>query len=56
MGACNVLASYMDCLFSETRGIREGFPPEVLSELIALKRYHDNLYAGPPGEQTIAPH
>jgi hypothetical protein len=39
------LRSYMDCLFSATRANRRGFPLEVVSELIALKRYHDNLYA-----------
>ena len=40
------LRSYMDCLFNDGRGTRQGFPPEVLSELVAIKRYHDNLKAG----------
>ena len=40
------LRSYLDCLFSDNRGNRQGFPPEVLNELIALKRYHDSLKSG----------
>ena len=40
------LRSYLDCLFSNNRGNRQGFPPEVLNELVALKRYHDSLKAG----------
>lgn len=40
------LRSYLDCLFSDNRGNRRGFPPEVLNELIALKRYHDSIKAG----------
>jgi hypothetical protein len=40
------LRSYMDCLFSDNRGARQGFPPEVLRELIALKRYHDSVKDG----------
>jgi hypothetical protein len=40
------LRSYMNCLFNDNRGTRQGFPPEVLSELVALKRYHDTLKAG----------
>ena len=37
------LRSYMDCLFSDRRGTRQGFPPEVLRELVALKHYHNSL-------------
>src|SRR5262252_6732972 len=40
------LRSYMDCLFSDRRGTRQGFPPEVLRELVALKHYHDSLKLG----------
>jgi len=40
------LRSYLDCLFSDNRGNRQGFPPDVLNELIALKRYHDSLKSG----------
>jgi len=55
-GHATSLRSYMDCLFSESRAKRRGFPPEVLSELIALKRYHDNLYAGRLDEQATTSH
>ena len=40
------LRSYMDCLFSDNRGNRQGFPQDVLRELVALKRYHESLKAG----------
>ncbi|HXX84262.1 MAG TPA: hypothetical protein VEN29_09790 [Casimicrobiaceae bacterium] len=39
------LHSYMDDLLGDKRGARQGFPPEVLRELVALKRYHDSLEA-----------
>jgi hypothetical protein len=39
------LRSYMDCLFSDNRGNRQGFPQDVLRELVALKRYHESLKA-----------
>jgi hypothetical protein len=42
-GHATSLRSYMNCLFSENRGTREGFPSEVLGELVALKRYHETL-------------
>jgi hypothetical protein len=32
---------YMESLFTDNRGNRRGFPPDVLSELIALQRYYD---------------
>jgi len=37
------LGSYMNCLFSDARGDRKGFPPDVHSELVALREYHANL-------------
>ena len=40
------LRSYMSCLFSDNRGGRQGFPPAVLDELVALKRYHDSVSPG----------
>lgn len=40
-GHATSLRSYMDCLFSDNRGNREGFPPEVLSELSTLRDYLD---------------
>ncbi len=55
-GHATSLRSYMDCLFSEKRGIREGFPPEVLSELVALKRYHDTLEMGSFADQATISH
>jgi len=37
------LRSYMDCLFSDDRGNRQGFPPDVLRELLALREYYDSV-------------
>jgi hypothetical protein len=39
------LRSYMDCLLTDDRGNRQGFPPDVLRELLALREYHDSLQA-----------
>ena len=33
--------TYMESLFTDNRGDRQGFPPDVLSELVALQRYYD---------------
>jgi hypothetical protein len=33
--------AYMESLFTDNRGNRRGFPPDVLSELVALQRYYD---------------
>jgi hypothetical protein len=33
--------AYMDGLFTDSRGGRQGFPPDVLRELLALQRYYD---------------
>ena len=35
--------AYMESLLTDRRGGRRGFPPDVLAELISLKRYHDTL-------------
>ena len=37
------LRSYMDCLFTDNRGDRQGFPPDVLDELLALREYYDTV-------------
>ena len=42
-GHATSFRSYMDCLFRSDRETRQGFPRDVLGELIALKRYHDAL-------------
>ncbi len=55
-GHATSLRSYMDCLFSENRGTRQGFPPEVLSELVALKRYHDTLETGSFADRATLSH
>lgn len=34
-------AGYMESLLTDQRGNRRGFPPDVLSELVALYRYHE---------------
>jgi hypothetical protein len=39
------LRSYMDCLCTNDRGNRQGFPPDVLHELLELREYHDSLDA-----------
>ena len=39
------LQSYMDCLFSDHRGNRQGLPPEVLHDLLALREYYESLDA-----------
>jgi hypothetical protein len=39
------LRSYMDCLFTDTRGNRQGFPSDVLGELLALREYYDSVDA-----------
>jgi hypothetical protein len=39
------LRSYMDCLITDDRGSRRGFPPDVLLELAALRQYYDSLHA-----------
>ena len=40
-GAPKCFHAYMESLFTDNRGNRRGFPPDVLSELVALQRYHD---------------
>ncbi|HEV8553000.1 MAG TPA: hypothetical protein VGR65_06395 [Casimicrobiaceae bacterium] len=40
------LRSYMDCLCTDDRGNRQGFPPDVLLELLELREYYDSLDAG----------
>jgi hypothetical protein len=36
--------SYLDGLLVDDRGHRQGFPQDVLSELISLQLYHENLH------------
>jgi len=38
----------MDCLFTDDRGDRRGFPLDVLHELLALREYYDSLDAENP--------
>jgi hypothetical protein len=37
------VSSYLDCLFRDERGDRNGFPPDVSRDLLALREYHANL-------------
>jgi hypothetical protein len=37
------LRSYMDCLLDDDRGNRQGFPRDVLRELLALREYYDSV-------------
>lgn len=34
---------YMESLLTDTRGNRQGFPPDVLKDLLALRSYYDDL-------------
>jgi hypothetical protein len=36
--------SYLDSLLVDDRGNRQGFPPDVLRELLSLRLYHENLH------------
>jgi len=36
--------SYLDSLLVDDRGHRQGFPPEVLRELLSLRLYHESLH------------
>ena len=42
------LRNYMDSLLTDTRGDRQGFPPDVLKDLLALRSYCDELEKQPP--------
>jgi hypothetical protein len=33
--------AYMESLLRDTRGNRQGFPPKIVAELVALKHYYD---------------
>jgi hypothetical protein len=35
---------YIDELFVDRRGDRQGFPPEVMAELFALRAFYEDLY------------
>jgi hypothetical protein len=48
----NSLQSYMDCLVTDDRGDRQGFPLDVLHELLALREYYDSLDAENPSTWT----
>jgi hypothetical protein len=37
--------AYMASLFTDTRGSRRGFPPDVLADLVALSRYYESSVA-----------
>jgi hypothetical protein len=47
------LRSYMDCLFTDDRGNRQGFPPDVLRDLLALREYYDSLDAENSSAWTV---
>ena len=36
--------SHLDSLLVDGRGNRQGFPPDVLRELLSLRLYHENLH------------
>ena len=40
------LRRYVDDLLVDKRGIRQGFPLEILRELYALRAYYDQLHPG----------
>ena len=37
------LEAYLNTLIFDTRGDRQGFPPEVMTELFAIMNYHSGL-------------
>ena len=39
-----LLRPYLDELFVDRRGNRQGFPPEVMAELFALRTFYEGLY------------
>ena len=41
-GAPECLNTYMESLLTDQRGNRRGFPPDVLQDLVSLRRYYDN--------------
>jgi hypothetical protein len=41
-GTPRCLNTYMESLLTDQRGNRRGFPPDVLQDLISLRRYNDN--------------
>jgi hypothetical protein len=43
----------MDCLFIDDRGNRQGFPPDVLRDLLALREYYDSLDAENSSAWTV---
>ena len=47
------LRSYMDCLFTDDRGNRQGFSPDVLRDLLALREYYDSLDAEDSSAWTV---
>jgi hypothetical protein len=40
-GDPKAFGTYMESLLRDTRGNRQGFPPEIVAELVALKQYYD---------------
>ena len=47
---------YMESLFTDNRGNRRGFPPDVLSELVALRRYYDTKEQNSRGDAVSRGH
>jgi len=45
--------AYMESLLTDKRGNRKGFPPEALTELMALQRYRDGLEDDDLGWDTV---
>ena len=39
--------TYMESLLTDQRGGRRGFPPDVIEDLVSLRRYHANLDRSP---------
>jgi hypothetical protein len=45
------IEAYFQDLMIDDRGNRQGFPPEVLMEILALRTYHRSLF--PPSVRTV---
>jgi hypothetical protein len=55
-GAPKCLNTYMESLLTDQRGDRRGFPPDVLQDLVSLRRYYDNNAVRPSQANTGEPH
>jgi hypothetical protein len=53
-GNSDYFHTYVESLLTDKRGNRRGFPPDVLADLVSLRRYYDSLDPAQPhaGKRT----